>query len=242
MTRGEQEQKCLDKVKLLFNSCKILGLDTQDERLFLENTLKEAEANFESSKFPDFLFADVFIEHFQVTSANENRKGSEFRKKQKEFQKKGDEHLKKISEETFQQCSMSFVITSCYLEMESPCSSYENYRKSFEKNWIHHINSRRKYSSEKTCVFLIEFVGDPIIIEKDHKFVDFYRISLDKSILNYVYKFKSDVDYVIFTYSDRCELVSVKQIPDKLIALNDNVNFGMGRQREVNAMFVVDIS
>ena len=87
MARGEQEQLCLDNVKDLFNRHKVIGLGTQDKYLFFKNAFQNAEANPEKSMFPDFIFEDGFIEHFQVTSTKETRNGSEYKKEEHIFQK-----------------------------------------------------------------------------------------------------------------------------------------------------------
>ena len=46
------------------------------DQCIVQKAFDEATANPNQSEFPDYIFDDGFIEHFQVTSSHENRKGS----------------------------------------------------------------------------------------------------------------------------------------------------------------------
>lgn len=138
--------------------------------------------------------------------------------------------------------STPITLTTCTMEMESPASSYEEFKKSFEKNWSHHIDSRKNYCSDKTCIFLIERVGNPITVEKNNQFFCLYRLSLDKFILEYMYGFRDFVDYVIFTYSDQCEVIVTKDIPKIINSLEGDMTFGVGRHNDTNLQFLIDIN
>lgn len=86
MKRGEKESFCLEKVKMemfsdltndALNENPHYNLDfdknyfglLEDERAEFVNIIREAKPNPSSSEFPDFIFADGFIEHFQITSS-----------------------------------------------------------------------------------------------------------------------------------------------------------------------------
>ena len=64
--RGEKEQQCFEKVRQVAYK--------KDDKLFL-GILEKAEPNPQKNEFPDFIFDGGFIEHFQVSAANETRKG-----------------------------------------------------------------------------------------------------------------------------------------------------------------------
>lgn len=89
--RGEKEQKCLEIVKL---DCRnnyphrFFGLNYEEVEE-LNQILNETKANEELSKFPDFIFDNGFIEHFQITSSKEEiGKGSEHIKEINKFEGK----------------------------------------------------------------------------------------------------------------------------------------------------------
>ena len=55
----------------------------ESDRAEFENILRIATPNPNESLFPDFIFSTGFIEHFQITSSQTTRKGSEQTKKEK---------------------------------------------------------------------------------------------------------------------------------------------------------------
>lgn len=65
--RGEKEKICFERIKKA--ACK-------NGDMHLLSLWKNAVANSDSNAFPDFVRPDGFIEHFQVTAANETKKGS----------------------------------------------------------------------------------------------------------------------------------------------------------------------
>lgn len=186
MARGEQEKYCLDKVNELFLQRKVTCLGKCENLVFVKQAFQRAKPNSACSEFPDFLFDDGFIEHFQITSTAENRNGSEFRKEQNIFHKKCEENIE-AKTCTPHPPAGTFVLESCHMTMETPESSYNNFRKSFDRNWSHHIDSRKTYVPSGKCIFLIEMVGNPIIIEEAGCFNRFYKLSDDANILEYIY-------------------------------------------------------
>ena len=76
---GEKEQRCLNTVIRSLKSegslKKYFGLlkDDIDE---INDILKTAESNERLSEFPDFVFKNGFIEHFQITSSKTNKNGA----------------------------------------------------------------------------------------------------------------------------------------------------------------------
>lgn len=82
----KQEKDCFERVKKLAKA-------KNDTRLLA--ILNKVTANSESNSFPDFMFDGGFIEHFQVSAANENKKGSKHNIAVSDFERK--------SKETFEQ-------------------------------------------------------------------------------------------------------------------------------------------
>ena len=69
------------------------------------NALVSAKPNPESNKFPDFLFENGFIEHFQVTSSIENKSGS----KKAEFEAMFKREIKSEQEEFRKKLEVSYL-------------------------------------------------------------------------------------------------------------------------------------
>ena len=242
--RGKQEKDCLDQVNDLFSQSKVSYIGTREDYLFIKEAFGNAVPNSASSEFPDFLFKGGFIEHFQVTSTMENKKGSEFKKKQNLFHQECEEKETAIKNEPYSSFPPvgTCTLTCCTMKMESPDSSYENYRKSFKKNWDHHIDSRKACALKGKSVFLIEMVGNPIIVKENGAFKQFYKLADDKDILEYMYKFKEEVEYVVFTYSDQCEVVSISENPNNKELLPENISFGVGNHNQVKLSLFLDFN
>lgn len=76
---GEKEQRCLNTVIRSLNSevsiKKYFGLLKEDIDE-INDILKTTKANEQKSKFPDFVFKNGFVEHFQITSSKTNKNGA----------------------------------------------------------------------------------------------------------------------------------------------------------------------
>ncbi len=70
----KREYDCLELVKKLISPSNPIS-----------SYLALAKPNHDVSKFPDFIFDEGFIEHFQVTSAKETKSGDEHRIAEVEF-------------------------------------------------------------------------------------------------------------------------------------------------------------
>ena len=67
MSRGEQEIACLSLVQQNLNTeAKYFGCSTQDVDN-IEKIFKNSFPNSQSSLFPDFIFENGFVEHFQIS-------------------------------------------------------------------------------------------------------------------------------------------------------------------------------
>lgn len=148
--RGEQETNCLTRVKqnLGRNSVHYFCSDPQK----IIRILKSARPNPAQSNFPDFLFENGFIEHFQITASRETRKGAEHRQRQAQFCKEAEQRFQRMGRELNDDPPAN-SLTREICEMEAPPYSYEMYEASFRKNWQHHINSLKSISVAVMSVF-----------------------------------------------------------------------------------------
>lgn len=175
----------------------------------------------DDSKFPDFKAKNGFIEHFEITSSKETRKGSKD---------------KAVFGKTVSKIRKDMIANDLSYEqrtIESINHSYSWFVGSFKSNWEHHVDSLDAYDGNKDVgVFLIDFrqnfllmhcdqlgdikwpdgvsVGDLWTSESNKK----YRLSRDKALLEYIHQYKDKVKYVIFVYDD-CdfEVISIQNIP-----------------------------
>ena len=199
------------------------------DRNEFEQILRKAEPNQKPSNFPDFVFTNGFIEHFQITSSSLTRKGSIHAKKESEFKHRVETETKQIEDEWNQTPSFDEARSKSWA-FSNPTHSHEFLIASFKNNWEHHMDSYRKYNGAKEIgVFMIEYPefalsmcenvycnwingmaqGD---MRGQEEFKE-YRLSRDKKLLDYIYKFRKQIKYVIFVNQVRYEVIRTENIP-----------------------------
>lgn len=267
--RGEKERKCFEYMcSILFTSKPFQGKNvysvsddeflkcpyvyeahgrgniffgmTQEEIRNFENVFRCARPNPNLNDFPDFVSDKGIIEHFQVTSSQIKRKGgSEHQRKHAEFQKQVDAE-ESAWKEKMQQSPSPYEVQSMKHGFQYPKHSYQDFIKSFKKNWEHHVSRIDAYKGHKDItIFMVEYLDGALHmcenftvsdLKKDAFWGDmlrqekyaYYRLSLDKELLNYIYTFKNKVDYVVLvTDMAAPEVIQIDTIPD-LMKLNPN--------------------
>ena len=204
------------------------GLLETDRNEF-EQILRKAEPNQKLSSFPDFVFANGFIEHFQITSSSVTRKGSNHVKKESGFKHRVETETKQIEDEWNQSPSFDEVRSKSWT-FTNPSHSHEFLIASFKSNWEHHMDSYRKYNGAKEVgIFMVEYPefalsmcenvycdwingmaqGD---MREQEEFKE-YRLSRDKKLLEYIYQFREQIKYVIFVNQVRYEVIRTENIP-----------------------------
>lgn len=230
--RGEQEQNSLNFVK-----SKILNLDSykyyfgllEEDRIQIEKILCSAKPNINASEFPDFVFDDGFIEHFQITSSQVTRKGAVHKKKEQQFKATVSKEMK-IIQQTWSRESDYDKVRSKHWIFNNPKHSYDYLVKSFKNTWIHHIKSLNKYFGSKiNSIFLIEYTEFALSMS-ENVYIDWingmsqgdmrkqeefrcYRLSRDKKLLEFVYQYKEKIKYIIFVYQEGFEIIKIENIP-----------------------------
>jgi len=199
-----QEKQCLDFVKNII--CEL------DAHKFLKIKVNEAAENLENSGFPDFIFEDGFIEHFEITASDEGSKGSDYRRTEAK-------HKRALSKAT----------QGAVLRPQHSSWSYDNLKKSLQRNWENHIESLQgsldKIQSSTTKVFMMEHLEMNIeMFENVYAYTDdysikqrhfrYYSLSHDVEMLDYIYNFRDKVDYVIYRHNSGVEVIEIANIPN----------------------------
>lgn len=229
---GEKEQRCLNTVIRNLNSerslKKYFGLlkDDIDE---VKDILKNAKPNEKLSEFPDFVFKNGFIEHFQITSSKTNKNGAKQLEELSLFKNKVEKASKRLKEEWNNNPDSNKICSESW-GMQYPKHSYEYLCDSFKRIWENHIESYNKYAGNKNIgIFMIEYTDQSLEMYEDiySDWIDFmtdgdfrkpeivksYRLTRDKKLLKYIYSFKEDIKYVIFVYGKDCEIIKLESIP-----------------------------
>lgn len=191
---------------------------TEDDEIEVACALRKAKSNDNLNAFPDFVFDNGFIEHFQITSSKVTRKGSGQILKEKGFEREVKDKQDKFVEMCNETPSYDKV-RSCVSTMKFPVHSYDYLVQSFTQNCEHHLESLHKYNGAKDIgIFLIEN-SETALTMTENIFVDWkdgmshgdlreqqsfncYRLSRDKNMLNYLYGLRDKLRYVIYVYVD----------------------------------------
>lgn len=201
----------------------------ESDRAEFESILRTAKPNPDLSKFPDFVFDNGFIEHFQITSSQTNRKGSVHKKEESIFISKVESETEKIMQEWNETPSFDKVRSKSWVHT-NPVHTYDFLVDSFRSNWEHHLESCKKYTDLKEIgIFMIEYSEVALSMCEDvyHGWIDGmsqgdmreqeefkeYRLSRDKNLLEYVYQFIDNIKYVIFVNHTRFEVIRTENIP-----------------------------
>ncbi len=245
--RGDREQKCINKVRK-----RILNTDIKDffgltleEINEITEAINKAKQNKNKSTFPDFVLKNGLIEHFRITSSVENSKGAKQIKKESLFNEKVTKEVERLKEEWENSNECGYAKNSW--AMKYPEHSYEFLKNSIEKNFEKHMESFGKYQGcKKLSVFMIEYTDSALEMFEDvfEDWVDgmsdgdirkpehlkTYRLTRDKEMLNYIYKYKDCIKYVVYVYDDGCEIIKLESIPYliKLIPWNYRIELSMG--------------
>ena len=237
--RGEQEQICFDRIKK--QACK-----KGDMRL--SSIWESAVANSDSNAFPDFVCPNGFIEHFQVTTANETKKGSKHniaenvfeRDSEIAFEQESKEFLRLPPRQNAPVGTYGLQVTKHIMPM--PDYSHENFIHSFKRNFEKHIGHLQKYNGDKAIgVFLIELVGAHITIEQNGRYKESYHLTNDYNLLSYIYDFAEQVHYVVFADGDDYELIETRKIPTMLRYIPQNISCGVGRYLNIKLNLFIDL-
>ena len=210
---------------------KFFGLSETDA-INIERMLRDAIPNPKTSEFPDFVSGSGLVEHFYVTSSMTNRKGSFHKKEEAIFMervKKEEEQFKNEMDE-----NPSFgEVKSIHNTFSFPKHSHEYFVKSFINTWNNHIDSYEKYQGIKEIsVSMVEYqdmslrmrenfgdvkcevwYGDMLCSQKRY---NYYRLSRDVELLNFVYNFKDKINFVIMVCGNNVEIICVENIPELL--------------------------
>ena len=209
--RGEAEQYCFDIVKQYLDKDVYFAMSFDDKEN-VKKAFDKATPNPKLSEFPDFIFDKGFIEHFQVTSSFENRKGSTMERErsgiERDYQRKEQEVLSNASDG---QIEIHSISTDPYWHESH---SYEKFIKSFKNKFEKHLKSLDKYDGVKDYkIFMIEYSDSTLRMSKkvpedlmfEVSYGDLlvrenptYRLSRDSELLRYIYGMRDKIDYVIF--------------------------------------------
>lgn len=214
------------------------------------NSIRQATPNPNPNDFPDFLLPDGFIEHFEVTSSECIRHGDA---KQKMAEGQLNKQIQKDIQKRIDESNGDPILLERFdydCKNLYPRHTYEYFVESFQKNFENHLISLSKYDGIKNKrIFLIDYPDLALTMVEDtyrnvkkgvqigdlrqQQYVEWYQLSRDKAMLNYLYSLRDKIDVVIFVNGKGIvELIKVENIPellkmlpwDFIIRASDNIS------------------
>jgi hypothetical protein len=226
---GKKEQRCLEAVKSVCkddrNYYQGISAEEKEEIVTLVETAKDTDGL--TTKFPDFIGNNGWIEHFEVTCSNRTRKGYENKIQESKINKAVEQRIDKAKEKE----ETDFSFSACYT---STNNSLKNYIESLEECWKKHLDSLKKENerlrSLHISAILIESDDDLLkvakfenmqqgIIKSENTDLPFELI-YNKNILDFIYQYKGIIKYVIFKNNYCVRVLKVDSIPT-IIDLTD---------------------
>lgn len=229
MRRGDKEKNCLELLKnnIQIETAKICFGLTYNDTNTIKTILNTAMPNKNLNKFPDFVFENGFIEHFQITSSKINKKGASHIKKINNFNNMIENEIELSNLENDKEFNEN---NSKHWSMEYPEHSYQFLVKSFKVSFEKHIKSLEQYNGNKSVgIFMIEYNDLALEMYEDiyndwidemsngdlrkEEYLSCYRLTRDKKLLDYVYQFRDKLKYIFFVYNRDCEIIKIENIP-----------------------------
>lgn len=241
--RGEDEANCLNRVReylidgstggvseLGWEHC--YGFSEQDRQELL-TLLISAQGNADPNAFPDFVCENGAIEHFRVSASKTTRKGQALLFSRATFEMKYAEEKERVEKEAAENPGVACKGVSL---LKYPERSYEFLVDSLKKVFDKHSGSLDRYLEQtdkgSVIAYMIECNELSLAMIEDmfgeemqgYWFGDLqrqescgcYRLSRDKAALEWISKWQSKIDYVIFVTPSSVETIRLSSIPSIL--------------------------
>lgn len=228
---GVEEQACLDCV---FRTGVHIWSDSDSERDIIERALKSAKPNDVWNAFPDFICDNGFIEHFEITSTKQTRKGSKMRVQRCDMNQEMDRFRAKMTDAQAQ--LVPGVVYSKSVQRKMETATHEFLLSSLKRQWEEHLKKFVLYAEKagqqdfsafmvdlryENLLFMIEEI--PVEIRRAENLQPVrqpYWPMADALLLRRLAGYVGGVKYVIFVKQGRCDVVPMSmlgRIADELV-------------------------
>ena len=213
----QNEKECLEELKNVFIGKTNVKIYANCELETISQILFSANPSANSNSFPDFVFSGGGIEHFQLTSSKETRKGSEFKIEESINKKSKDEYFEMLKEDYLNSEFVPRTIATDNHEEVYESFSYDAFIHSLERNVASHVESLEKSNYQnKIVVFLMEQQTARLWIDEGIVPIRFYELHKDKKALLIIKQHCNFVNYIIYFVANSVEVLDLSKIDDLL--------------------------
>lgn len=215
MSRKE-EIECFKQVAFALlgrNNIRVVATNCDIKKI--TNFFTSASPNKKKNDFPDFVFYNGGIEHFQITSSKETKKGSLFKIEENKNERIKNEYYVSLDKEIEKLDNNSSPVFVSNYENVYESFSYVDFVNSLKKNIINHVDSLIKANYQnKIVIFLMEQQTARLIIDDGAYPINFYKLSKDKYVLTIIKEICNYVDYLVYYVADAVEIIDLSKIDD----------------------------
>lgn len=203
--------------------------------------LLKCDSNPAENDFPDFLFPGGAMEHFEIGSAPEGRKGSKFKRHEFDSQKNNEEVFEQEKEDFLRSDYRPRTGTSVITKAVYNECSYLCFLQSLKRNWSMHTKSLKKSLVRyETVVFLMEQQTPRMMVYKNQQFQKWYRLSDDKRALSIIQGLSDGVRYAVYAGLNYVELIDLNKLSEMISRAECFDCVKVGRHISTNAFFFID--
>lgn len=209
------------KEKIKLGQYKTYGLDEEDFVLF-EKCLNGSKENVKRNDFPDFLFENGFIEHFQITSSNQNKNGAPQIRSTNEAAKMAISRAERIDKG--EEDPIEFFVTP----ITTAEHSHDFIKNSLQFNTENHIDSLKKYQDDyEVGIFMVCYADRMLAMgevenESIVSVLNDYYLSKDRESLRYLDNYKDKIKYLIYVNEKDVEVINLAKINEIVESTNEH--------------------
>lgn len=237
----QQELELLSQLKnFVYDKNKIASCN--GNYFYLIDFINSAKSNPAKNDFPDFICSDGIMEHFAITSSQEDKKGSSFKRQEASNDQKTNDYFDKEKKEYFKSIYKPRSFSAYTTKAIYKVFSYDDFKKSFKANFQNHVESLHKsgYKNIKVA-FFIEQQGAKLEIYENERFNRFYLLCEDRSMVEFLKDYSSEIDFVFFLAVDTVELIDLSNIDNIIASAKNNLNVKPGKYVKTSILLKIDI-
>ena len=213
----ENEKECLEVLKNAILGKNNVNIYCNSEIRHILRYVFAAKENPNTNDFPDFIFDDGGIEHFQLTSSKETKKGSEFKIEESRNRQIKEDYEAELKKEFLQSDYVPGTMSTSDYEETYESFTYEDFLSSLQRNVSSHVDSLEKCHYEnKVVFFLMEQQTARLWIDEGVVPIKFYELHKDKRALLIIKELCRSVNYLVYLVSDSVEIIDLSKIDDLL--------------------------
>jgi len=213
----ENENKCLNVIKDAILGKNNINVYSNCSLKEIMDYIFSAVGNANYNDFPDFVFDGGGIEHFELTSSKESKKGSEFKIEESKNKQIREKYEEKIREDFLNSKHVPDTFSTFTVEETYDSFTYEDFLSSLKRNISNHVDSLIKnHYEDKIVIFLMEQQTARMWIDEGMIPIRFYELHRDKRALSIMKDLCNSVKYLIYSAADSIEIIDLSKL-DSLI-------------------------